>query len=372
MTPEHKASLHDAREGDFILVEQQGGYWYLLCISAFRLDSDDVRILIKSIQNPTKQDVWRYQQYGTWRFRLESWSRDAYDVRAVLRKTDTLTIRPNVEILKQKLGCACLYEHCTQGLIRITPTTQVDIRFRASGERTRAHRARQDLRSLCPFCMGQTLFDQHEHLATHPDRYPMDVYAQHTLAINCKRQQLNYAPLLTDIDLGTMQPLDLAAPPPLNPALAWNLAASFQAKEVAKSKEPARLSTHEFEWFKTANERVNNDVCGICREAYEEGELIADLPCLHFFHEGCVKQAFASKGGAAKCPLCLCRVDRERRTGEGAETGLERGRSGGVEDLDGEGGHSDNEMPFVAVRQPMRSPDVVENATRVWLASMGH
>ncbi|EME39189.1 hypothetical protein DOTSEDRAFT_38420 [Dothistroma septosporum NZE10] len=324
MTPEHKASLHDARDGDFVLVEQEGGYWYLFCISAFKLDDGELRVLIKCIHNPTRKDVWKYQQYGTWRFRLESWSRDSYDVRAVLRKTDVLTLRPEVEVLKRKFGCGCLYEHCERGLVSMTPATQLDVHFRASADRMQAHRARREFKSICPFCMGQTLFDQHEHLATSPNRYPVDVYAQHHFALNRSRQKLDYPPLDSDTNLATLELSSSALAQPLNSALHRNLVAHLKTKGTSPDDRPWALSTHSYTWFRTAKERVINDVCAICREAYDEGDVIADLPCLHFFHEGCVRQAFGCKTGMAKCPLCQSPVAQSKiGGGEATERNLD-------------------------------------------------
>ncbi len=45
-------------------------------------------------------------------------------------------------------------------------------------------------------------------------------------------------------------------------------------------------------------------VCSICLEEAEEGVVLVTLPCLHQFHDACVKPWIVRQGRHAACPLC--------------------------------------------------------------------
>ncbi|USW58064.1 Putative Zinc finger, RING-type [Septoria linicola] len=58
------------------------------------------------------------------------------------------------------------------------------------------------------------------------------------------------------------------------------------------------------EWYDKATERVLSGECYICLERFGSGEIVADLPCWHFFHADCWSHVV---GG--KCPF-RCNEDR--------------------------------------------------------------
>lgn len=155
----------------------------------------------------------------------------------------------------------------------------------------------------------------------------MGVYVAHMQVVNSKRAQLGYDPLPPGLELNTL----LHPPQAIEGAMAMpasdssddiNMAtgqAVLDALETIGTSEASidrltpplsgrldrpSLSIHSFNWFKNARERVFMDICGICRERYQDGESIADLPCEHFFHERCLRVCLRYQRGAAKCPLC--------------------------------------------------------------------
>jgi len=52
------------------------------------------------------------------------------------------------------------------------------------------------------------------------------------------------------------------------------------------------------EWYVQATSRVLNSVCQICLDKFRQGDVVADLPCWHFFHVACWERVF---GG--RCPF---------------------------------------------------------------------
>ena len=59
------------------------------------------------------------------------------------------------------------------------------------------------------------------------------------------------------------------------------------------------------------NENINNDnyeQCSICQYRYELGEKYIILPCIHNYHEMCIKEWFNSHN---ICPLCRSSVDND-------------------------------------------------------------
>lgn len=47
--------------------------------------------------------------------------------------------------------------------------------------------------------------------------------------------------------------------------------------------------------------RLNQKTCSICLMTYNDDDLIAVLPCIHFFHKDCVSQYL---GSTRRCPIC--------------------------------------------------------------------
>lgn len=49
------------------------------------------------------------------------------------------------------------------------------------------------------------------------------------------------------------------------------------------------ICSMSFEWYKSIQERVLNDICAICQQSYDGPLLITALPCGHFYHEECIR-----------------------------------------------------------------------------------
>lgn len=155
----------------------------------------------------------------------------------------------------------------------------------------------------------------------------MGVYVAHMQVVNSKRAQLGYDPLPPGLELNTLlhpqQAIEDAMIMPASDsgedinmatgqAVFDALATIGTSEDSMERPTPPRsgqldrpiLSTHSYNWFKNAHERVFMDICGICRERYQDVESIADLSCEHFFHERCMRVCLRYQRGAAKCPLC--------------------------------------------------------------------
>lgn len=155
----------------------------------------------------------------------------------------------------------------------------------------------------------------------------MGVYVAHMQVVNSKRAQLGYDPLPPGLELNTLlypqQAIEHAMAMPASDSsedidMATGQAVLNALETIGTSEDsidrlappqpgqldPPVLSTHSYNWFKNARERVFMDICGICRERYQDGESIADLSCEHFFHERCMRVCLRYQRGAAKCPLC--------------------------------------------------------------------
>ena len=69
------------------------------------------------------------------------------------------------------------------------------------------------------------------------------------------------------------------------------------------------LQRKSYDWFVKAKDRVLDDRCGICLSNFEGIQAIACLPCLHFFHEGCVLKSIDVCD--ERCPTCRVRLSDE-------------------------------------------------------------
>ena len=47
--------------------------------------------------------------------------------------------------------------------------------------------------------------------------------------------------------------------------------------------------------------KINEEICLICLQNYNNQEKICYLPCTHFFHASCIKKWLEMKNN---CPLC--------------------------------------------------------------------
>lgn len=94
MTPEQQTELYHARVGDFILVERNNGYWFLLLIDAMSAGSSSrAHLLVKSIPNPERQTIFDYQRFGTWHAMCSMWDQDAVEFATICAQDDRLTLR---------------------------------------------------------------------------------------------------------------------------------------------------------------------------------------------------------------------------------------------------------------------------------------
>lgn len=94
MTPEQQTELYHARIGDFILVERNNDYWFLLLIDAMSAGSSSRAVLlVKPIHNPERQTIFDYQRFGTWHAMCSMWSQEAIEYTTICAQDDRLTLR---------------------------------------------------------------------------------------------------------------------------------------------------------------------------------------------------------------------------------------------------------------------------------------
>lgn len=166
MTPTQKLALENANVKDFILVERSAAHWFLLFIAKFDVNPlDGVRILVKPLLEPTRQDLWKYQHYGTWMFEISNFDVEPGPMSVLVQQQDIFTLNPSVEKLRVLMGGECLYNGCQDGLVKTTVYTNTAVPWRRSLERIMANDAGLEPKTLCPFCMGWQLFERHEFLA---------------------------------------------------------------------------------------------------------------------------------------------------------------------------------------------------------------
>lgn len=65
---------------------------------------------------------------------------------------------------------------------------------------------------------------------------------------------------------------------------------------VIKAAAPSSLS------LDSNGMRAEDDMCAICLDMYEEGEVLTGLPCRHSFHTHCIRLWLSGKSGL--CPIC--------------------------------------------------------------------
>lgn len=100
MAPEQQTELYHARVGDFILVERNNGYWFLLLIDAISAGSSSrARLLVKSVQNPERQTIFDYQRFGTWHAMCSMWDQEAVEFTTICAQDDKLTLRCAIVVM---------------------------------------------------------------------------------------------------------------------------------------------------------------------------------------------------------------------------------------------------------------------------------
>lgn len=167
MTPSQKLALENANVKDFVLVERSPIHWFLLFIAKFDVNPlDGVRILVKPLLEPTRQDLWKYQHYGTWMFEIRNFDAEPGPMSVLIQQQDVFTLNPSVEKLRALMSGECLYDGCEDGLVKTTVYTNSAVPWRRSLERIMANDAGLEPKTLCPFCMGWQLFERHEYLAS--------------------------------------------------------------------------------------------------------------------------------------------------------------------------------------------------------------
>ena len=83
------------------------------------------------------------------------------------------------------------------------------------------------------------------------------------------------------------------------------------------------------------------DVCAICLETRDKGEVVVSLGCSHVFHASCCRKWLATASG---CPTCRARVPREHTTRElQGDSGL-RGYLSGVRSTRAVGVEAETQM----------------------------
>ncbi|CZT17919.1 uncharacterized protein RCC_03756 [Ramularia collo-cygni] len=317
-------ALHGVRVGDIILVEPESPRAASCLVLVYTIASNhrhSFSVAVKGIYEINPANLFDCQRYGAWNLDCMTLDWHGMPLEAMLSPTDSLTLNPTIETLTMRyFGGICLYQNCVAGLVRKSPVTVNDVHFRETESR-----AGREVWTLCPFCMGSDFQQKHECLVTcsYLDRYTESVMRAHLQAINAKRVERNYAPLPHDVDLvvlGGLQTLSAgyqsrrSSPTPEHtsrPVRRHPVPEPIQTRHSSRRALQwaggPRLSSHSLRWFQIAQERVANDICGLCQQDYVEGERIVDLRCEHFYHERCLEEYFQAQRYDRKpeaCPLC--------------------------------------------------------------------
>lgn len=166
LTPTQLHALYSVLVGDIILVEPESSLStpYLLLVDTITSTSrNSIRIASKARYDITPANLLDLLRYRAWNFQTIScdWP-EGNPLETSLGLRDTLTLNPTVEMLRMKfLNGKCLYQNCTEGLVRKSVMTVNDVHFLE----TEARSGRM-VWTLCPYCMGEELQMRHEVLVT--------------------------------------------------------------------------------------------------------------------------------------------------------------------------------------------------------------
>jgi hypothetical protein len=86
----------------------------------------------------------------------------------------------------------------------------------------------------------------------------------------------------------------------LNRAVSYENQTESVSMEIFKNLPKIKIKCDEDPLIK------DNDKCTICMEEYTVGNKVVTLPCLHLFHEKCIKKWFGEK---STCPVCKFKID---------------------------------------------------------------
>lgn len=78
--------------------------------------------------------------------------------------------------------------------------------------------------------------------------------------------------------------------------------------ELIKKKTVSENILKSLKWDTVCENTVGQDVCGICLDAYEIGQIRKHLPCGHKFHGDCIDQWLSNQ--STDCPLDKTPVDQ--------------------------------------------------------------
>lgn len=75
-----------------------------------------------------------------------------------------------------------------------------------------------------------------------------------------------------------------------------------QARQLGHVLAGDRLSDSDIQALpKVTFDKTEEQTCAVCLVGYQQGELLTQLPCNHFFHVGCIAEWMQR---ATRCPLC--------------------------------------------------------------------
>ncbi|WPB08176.1 uncharacterized protein RHO25_012840 [Cercospora beticola] len=141
----------------------------------------------------------------------------------VLSDTDRVILRPSFDtLLGYFFKGSCPFERCEHGLVVIDDTTRAVLSDFAepatrspdseSRRRANSQRPRTIARTLCPFCMGATMYRDHEVAVARAANWRGEDYEaivmrneEHLERINARRRQLGYRALADDVNLAYLR-----------------------------------------------------------------------------------------------------------------------------------------------------------------------
>ncbi|EME80048.1 uncharacterized protein MYCFIDRAFT_198389 [Pseudocercospora fijiensis CIRAD86] len=358
MTPEQSAAIAAANANDVLLISHaigprigpesitRHGYRLVLADRFYRetLPGPRTTAIVRPVNSLLPHDWVMYRRFGKDYWRNHNRGKTSISIVKLLDEHSYIDVRPSDETIFQRLlHGICPYEACRKGLV---PLNEYSARVLRSFREPVQNRDITRGNTICAICMGTRIYREHEEqvarFVARPVEFDHTDYQVHIHRVNDRRRELLYEPISENTS-----PTHLTVPPTL-PGISLDLsqltlsdtthrnpdsegagsprpAAASETAQAGPSSAVIRFlsqyssnsaispviqpgyakptSVKPYFFYKKAAERVLDNECQVCHESFEEGGLIAELPCWHFFHAECFQ-----KWLLRKCPL-RCNAD---------------------------------------------------------------
>ncbi|KAF7190394.1 hypothetical protein HII31_08312 [Pseudocercospora fuligena] len=311
-----------------------------------RYSTRKISMFVRAINSLNPHDWVMYRRFGKDYWYHHNQSKEFLQIEYALTEHSHMDVRPSDDTIFHRLfRSTCPYEACRQGLVLVNDYSARVLRsFREPVQDREITRGN----TICAICMGTRVYQEHEEqvakFVAGPADFDRSEYEEHLQRVNARRHELLYVPILESTlptQLSIAQPVpvsDLALTQMALPDVAHlSLAGESDGRSAGATMTDAAqagpssaliqflsqrtsssvsspvirpglakpTSIKPYFFYKKAAERVLDNECQVCHEPFEEGGLIAELPCWHFFHAACYEKWLWQK-----CPL-RCNADTE-------------------------------------------------------------